>query len=297
MNRFLIVGANSFTATHLSRCILSHGDAEVFGADIHPESINTDIYSRYLRIDTTGNWALSLLRETRPHYLINCAGLFRGSPAELLNVNLMITARLISAMAELKLELQKSLFIGSAAEYGVPISIPISESHELNPVNPYGLSKKFQSELLGSSGADFILVRPFNLVGQGLNANLVIPSIISRLKSSPDGKIRMGNLDSKRDFISVTDAVGAMYQLMINPETQGIYNIASSIGVSIKEILGMIEQVSGRSINVIQDPELISPNDVPEITGDISRIREEIGWSPQVELMQELKSMWEAAVY
>jgi UDP-glucose 4-epimerase len=40
----------------------------------------------------------------------------------------MITARLISAMAELKLELQKSLFIGSAAEYGVPISIPISES-------------------------------------------------------------------------------------------------------------------------------------------------------------------------
>ena len=135
-----------------------------------------------------------------------------------------------------------------------------------------------------------LIARPANHTGPGQSTKFVAVSFAKQLlavKRGEQGEIRVGNLDSIRDFTDVRDVVRA-YRLIIERGQSGLaYNITTNARVRIGELLEMLRRLTGVSASIVVDPELFRPSDA-SLRLDVSRLREHTGWSPKHTLEQTL---------
>jgi GDP-4-dehydro-6-deoxy-D-mannose reductase len=185
---------------------------------------------------------------------------------------------------------QKSLktrvvIIGSAAEYGV-VNIaenPIRESRLLAPVSVYGLSKSWQSQLIGlyrSAGLDVLGARVFNLYGCGISDLLFAGRVQNQIRDVLDGKkesIEVGQLTAVRDYISTEDAAIQLLAIIQRGLPGEIYHVASGVPVTMQEILQRQLTAVGLSFSIVKESAQFSNRsgyDVPMIYADISKTLE-----------------------
>ncbi len=182
------------------------------------------------------------------------------------------------------------LIPGSSEEYGRVRAedLPLSEAAPLRPDSPYGASKVAQDFLglqyhLGRA-LDVVRVRPFNLIGPGQSERFAIPSFARQIAEVEAGLrepvIMVGNLDVRRDFTDVRDAVRAYEQILAKGEAGEVYNVGGGCFRTVREILDGLCALSSRTLQIQVDPTRFRPSDAPVVQSDCRKIRDSIGWSP-----------------
>lgn len=186
---------------------------------------------------------------------------------------------------------------GSSEEYGLvkPEEVPITEENPLRPLSPYAVSKITQDymgyQYLQSYGLRVIRTRAFNHSGPRRPPTFVDSSFAKQVtdieKGLQEPVIDVGNLEAIRDFSDVRDVVEA-YWLATEKAVPGeVYNIASGLGIAVKDLLKRILELSKvKNITVRQDPKRIRPSDVPILIGNAEKFSKRTGWHPKISYLE-----------
>ena len=112
-----------------------------------------------------------------------------------------------------------------------------------------------------------------------------------RIRHARDAEIVVGNLDARREITDVRDTVRA-YRLLVERGTPGRpYNVCSGRAIGIGEVVDRLIARSKTRVRIRVDPARFRPNDVPLVAGNPARIRQELGWTPQIPLEQTLDDL------
>lgn len=244
----------------------------------------------------------ALIAELRPTHVFHLAGIFRGSAGDIYRVNLQASLRLLDVLQRESPDTHV-LLVGSAAEYGIlpAEAMPLTEDHPCSPISHYGLSKlgvTLAARQLAEEGKlACVVARPFNLTGAGMPTVLVAGAIAARIKEAiaqGGDSIRLGNLDSQRDFVDVADAAEALVRMMQAEAWGQVFHVCSGRGVSVRSLVDIFTSFVPSPIKVVVDPALVRPNDPPIITGDPGKSSRTFGFRVRVPLEESLRQAWDA---
>jgi len=105
----------------------------------------------------------------------------------------------------------------------------------------------------------------------------------------------VGNLSPRRDFTDVRDVVAA-YRLLAGSTVSGeVFNVASGVDVAIEEVVVALERLAGVELDLVVDPDLLRPVDIPVLRGDASKLTAATGWARRFSLEQSLADVLAAA--
>jgi GDP-4-dehydro-6-deoxy-D-mannose reductase len=298
----LITGAAGFTGRYLCRYLRAVSEElNIIGVDIAGAS--KELYDTMYSIDITNfQQVRTLLNQTRPQYIIHLAGTFGTEDTQcLFNVNVLSMSSLLEAILK---EVPQSIFLatGSASEYGKVDSmhLPVTEQCPCIPVMPYGLSKYLATQIAQYyyrvHGLCNMIVRPFQLIGNGVTLRLAPGAFASRLleaKKAGLSEIQVGNLESSRDFLDVRDAVKAIWLLCQNPKPGEIFNLCSGNPVKICDLLALMQTVLGTNLQYITEQSFLRGKaDVNRVYGSYEKINKHCSWQPELSLEESIKQLF-----
>ena len=247
---------------------------------------------------------IATLRPQRVYHLAAQASVSQSweNPAETLTNNIVGQVHLFQAVIAAGLQ-PRILVIGSNEEYGPvrPEDLPVGEEHPLRPISPYAVSKVAQ-DLLGyqyfvSHRLHCVRMRPFNHIGPRQSEAFVAASFAKQIAEAEAGlqepMIRVGNLETQRDFTDVRDVVRGYWLATERGEPGEVYNIGSGRAVAIGNILQRLVAYARLPLKVEQDPGMFRPADIPISYADCRKLRLRTGWEPSIALEQTLKDMLE----
>lgn len=289
----LVTGSGGFVGSELLRHLEAAGD-EVVGLDHRSSGDVTDPEA-----------TRAFLVRHRPDAVYHLAavshiGASWSAPLEVFRVNAEGALNVLRASAEAGVG--RVLLVGSADEYGAVSEedLPLTEDAPLRPLTPYGASK-VAAEYLGlqaylGEGLPVIRVRAFNHTGASQPERFVIPALARRIAAvERDGRkeVPVGSLEPVRDFTDVADVVTA-YRLLVERGQPGeVYNVCSGVGRSVAEIADRLLTLARYQIELVPDPGLVRPVDVPRLVGDNTRLRGATGWAPSVPFEETLARVLE----
>ena len=179
----------------------------------------------------------------------------------------------------------------SAYVYGVPQRLPIAESHQVAPNNPYAHSKWLGEELCrfyaGQFGVQVTVLRPFNIFGPGQGADFLIPTILRQART--ETLITVKDASPRRDYLHLDDFVTALERALESEAPFSLFNVGSGESVSVGELLDMVVRHSPRPLRWASSGE-VRVNEIPDTAADISAIKDALQWSPQLALEDFLRS-------
>lgn len=236
-----------------------------------------------------------IISNVKPDYIFHLAGINHGLNYEdFYKVNVAGTKDLLEAVRKENTCCPRILVIGSSMEYGIvePEALPIKEENPTKPVSDYGRSKLAQTlECLRyhkEFGLDIVVARTFNIIGPGISYRSVAGTIAKQIAEAEGNSIRrakvirIGNLESKRDFVDVEDVVKAYVLLITKGRGGEIYNVCSGKAYSAKYILDFLLSQTAEKFTIQQDLEKIRPCDIPCQVGNFLKIHRELNWKPLV---------------
>jgi UDP-glucose 4-epimerase len=194
---------------------------------------------------------------------------------------------------------KRFILSSTAATYGMPDSMPITEDFPVQPINPYGRSKRMIEEMLAwydrAYGMKWIALRYFNAAGAIEAAGEdhepethLIPNVIRAATGKRDKIMVFGNDyptpdgTCVRDYIHVADLADAHLRAMAylrNGGESDIFNLGNAQGTSVLEVIEAVKQVSGRDFPV----EIAErrPGDPPVLVASSEKAERVLGWKPQ----------------
>jgi GDP-6-deoxy-D-talose 4-dehydrogenase len=286
MSRILITGHDGFTGHYLWQHLERSGH-ELFALNIDGRPVD-------LR---QGEMVEKAVQAICPEKIIHLAAISSVDHADIkqiYDVNLWGTRNLLQAAEKATSTLETIVIASSANIYGNQ-SGQLSEAAPVSPLNDYAVSKA-AVELLAETYRDrlpIILVRPFNYTGAGQSTRFIVSKIIDHLRTGK-AEIHLGNLDIARDFSDVRDICHFYAALASNSEAIGrVYNLCSGRSVELKQILEMAFELTGRSLEVIQDPQFMRNNDIKILFGDPAKINKLLGIYKRYDLRETLAWMLE----
>ena len=249
----------------------------------------------------------TLLEEEKADYLFHLAAQSSvayswKNPGLTIDVNIKGCANLLDAVRQLDYK-PRVLLIGSGEEYGHirAKECPIVEDNVLRPGNIYAATKSCQN-MMGriysdAYDLDIMMVRAFNHIGPNQTPMFVVADFCKQVadieKGLTEPVIYVGNLSARRDFTDVRDVVRA-YAMLVKGGVKGeTYNVGTGHAIAIQEILDMIVSQSSVDIKVEVDKNKLRPVDVPIIEPDITKIKNTVGWVPEIKLETTLKETLE----
>ena len=229
-----------------------------------------------------------------------------SDPVGYYDTNLSGTVNLLRGLAEVTRrsgEPVRLVFASTVMVYGPSNGQPIDEQHEAAPMSPYGASKLACEQLLayqaatGALGA--ISLRVFAAAGAvGRHGDRDLGRLIPKALAVARGQAPYfevnGDGAAVREFTHVADVAEAYLQALeaVKPGTHEVYNIGRGSGVTVREILAMVEEVTGRPIPVHHRPAQPEP---AALIADNRRARDLLGWQPtRSSLRQIIADAWQA---
>jgi GDP-4-dehydro-6-deoxy-D-mannose reductase len=247
------------------------------------------------------NTIKEIICSIKPDAIIHLAGINNGTLKDLLSTNVVGTQNLLGAVINENASC-RVLVISSSSIYGYSGECLINESQNYQPVTNYGISKAAQEMIALSYYKDknlpVVIARPFNLIGPGQSDQFVCGHIISQIQRIKKGGVNdliIREIESKRDFIDVRDAVEGYFSLIVHPEFEDrcaghVFNISSGKSYSVLDIIHVLEEIIGKEVNLIiseQNPK----NIVPDQRGNNKLITEITGWTPQIPIKKSMFDM------
>jgi GDP-4-dehydro-6-deoxy-D-mannose reductase len=184
--------------------------------------------------------------------------------------------------------------VSTGALYDPTQPLPLEEKSRTASNSPYAVGK-LSAEAVAlyfrGRGIDTVTARPFNHIGPGQGRGFLLPDLYAQLHEAESGDtIRVGNLDTRRDYTDVRDIARA-YSDLVEAEklNYSLYNVCSDKSISGFQILDIIRKVAGlEDINALVDPSKLRPNEIMDIRGDYSRLYNDTGWTPSVSLEETI---------
>jgi len=184
----------------------------------------------------------------------------------------------------------------SSYVYGPPQYLPVDESHPVNSFNPYAQTKVICESLCEGYHRDFkipvIVLRPFNIYGAGQSGNLLIPEIIQQLK---EGKttVQLKDASPKRDYINVLDIALSLKACIDTGNTEHrTYNLCSGKSYSVLELTEIVNSLLKTKV-MFEFSKTDRPNEVNDARGCNMKIFNELGWKPNMDLLDGMKDIIE----
>ncbi len=235
------------------------------------------------------------------------------NPLKYYRNNVVNTINLLEAMEEFGVK--NFIFSSSAAVYGIPEKIPISENAPLNPINPYGETKATVERILrdlanSKDNFRYVSLRYFNVAGADpegkigfaypeathliIRALKVAKGEIEKLEiygtdyPTPDGTCI-------RDYIHVMDIAEAhliALEYLFDGGKSDVFNCGYGHGFSVKEVVETVKKVTDREFKVIEAER--RPGDPPFLVADNSKIKEKLQWKPKYDDLEFIiKTAWD----
>jgi GDP-4-dehydro-6-deoxy-D-mannose reductase len=290
--RVLITGADGFVGGHLRDHLGERGDT-VAGVDRARADVRDAEAMRRAVREATPDVVFHLAAQ--PHV----AKSFQD-PIGTFSVNVLGTVAVLEAV---RAESPRArVVVASSAEvYGRARAeeLPLVERSELRPATPYAASKVAQEvcahQYRRSHGLDVVVVRSFNAVGPRQSTEFALPAFASQLARVAHGAepvLRVGNLSAERDFTDVRDVARA-YRLLAEKGAPGdTYNLCSGRAVAIHDALEVLIRASGLDVRIEIDPARMRPVDTPRLVGSYARLREAVGWEPEISLERTMEDLF-----
>jgi UDP-glucose 4-epimerase len=206
--------------------------------------------------------------------------------------NVLATQRLLEAAAAARTP--RLVLASSSSVYGDARELPLREDQACHPVSPYGVSKlatEHLAYLYGKlHGLHLVSLRYFTVYGPRQRPDMAFHRF---LKAACDGsRIHVfGDGGQTRDFTFVSDIVAATRAAAVAGRPGGIYNVGGGERVSINDVLGMIEDVSERRLEVAR--EAPQKGDMRDTFADTTAARRDLGFRSTVPLREGLAREWE----
>ena len=250
---------------------------------------------------------MSAISEAEPHEIYNLGavshvGISFTQPELTANVTGLGVLRLLEAIRNLKKQEQIRVYQASSSEiYGRVREVPQNELTPLHPRSPYGCAKSFAHhicvnyrEAYGMYISCGIL---FNHESEKRGHEFVtrkISSGVARIKHNKQQKIKLGNIEAKRDWGYAGDYVQAMW-LMLQQDKPDDFVIATGETHTVREFAEIAIKVAGLNGSVEEfidiDPAFIRPSEVDILIGDSTKAKNILGWQPQVKFDELVQLM------
>jgi UDP-glucose-4-epimerase GalE len=226
--------------------------------------------------------------------------------------NVCSTLTLLKEMLDRQIDI--FIFSSSCATYGEPLEIPITENHLQNPINPYGRSKLMVEQILADFGRAYglkhVSLRYFNAAGADPEGEVgedhdpethLIPLILKTALGQRDSIHVFGDdyptRDGTciRDYIHIADLAQAhllALEKLLNGAPSDKYNLGNGNGFSVKEVIEVAREITGRSIPAVVAER--RPGDPAELIGSSEKAVRGLGWRPRFDdLHTIIETAWE----
>ena len=235
-----------------------------------------------------------------------------SEPAKYYENNVIQTFRLLREMV--KHDVKNFIFSSTCAVYGIPEKIPIPEEHLRAPANPYGKTKLAVEHMLEdfsrAYNIKYVFLRYFNAAGADYRAGIgedhfpethlipiVLDAAMGRRKKvnvfGTDYPTRDGTCI--RDYIHVADLAQAhtlAAKYLKEDRESGAFNLGIGQGFSVREVIDIVEEVTGKKISISEAPR--REGDPPVLIADSTRAINVLRWKPEYSSLEDIiSSAWE----
>lgn len=314
----LVVGGAGYIGSHMVKLLLEQGFRVVILDSLEAGHRESVLGGDFVQGDAGDALLLARLFTDYPfdgvmHFASHIqVGESVSDPAKYYQNNVCNTLTLLDAMRQHGIG--RFIFSSSAAVYGEPQAVPITESHPKNPINPYGKSKWMIEQVLAdydsAYGLRSVCFRYFNAAGadpEGLigerhqpETHLIPLVLMAASGRLPQVKLFGEDYDTPdgtciRDYVHVNDLCQAHF-LALESLLQGggsaAFNLGNGSGFSIREVIDTVERVTGKKIPVVIAQR--RTGDPAWLVADASLARKKLGWRPQYsDLKQIIRHAWQ----
>jgi len=316
MNKILVTGGAGYIGSFMVRELKSEGFETVILDNLsqgHKESVK-DFRLEVIDLVTEKEKLDKLLSSEKFDGVVHMASFIQmgesyRNPAKYYRNNVVGFMNLMDSMREHSVG--NIIVSSSAGIYGNPERVPIKEDDAKNPLNPYGETKYAIERMLEdydtAYGIKFISIRYFNAAGGATDGSIgedhpeeshLIPNIIKSALSGTEFTLFGDDYDTPdgtcvRDYIHVLDLVKAhslAMEKLINGSQSAFYNAGMGRGYSNKEVIKIVEEVTGEKINIKVLPK--REGDANALYADTGKIQSELSWQPKHSIEDIVKSAY-----
>jgi UDP-glucose 4-epimerase len=306
MNKSIaVIGGGGFIGTNLANFFIEQDyEVLIIGRSVidNPNNTNDKIKRRLIDVNMTSKLIQALEGYENIVWLVNdlVPGVSMDSLVDDFTFNVSPLIHFLESVNKLEY-LKRFVFISSGGTiYGDSLDkIFFKEDSLKNPISAYGLSKIIAENYINfitvRSSFKSIVLRPSNVYGNHQNfkkpqgiVGYAFNALINNktIDLYADGRVI-------RDFVHVLDlaeAIKCCIENKLQIANTVTYNIGSQEGYTIREILDMINEVSGRDIETVSKPSRVFDCEFNVL--NISKINSELGWKPKVKIREGLEEVW-----
>lgn len=295
MTRCLVLGGSGFIGRHLVPKLVERGLETVVG-DLVP---NPD--APFVKVDQRDgasiHEALSDVDVVIHLAWTSTPQSGTDNPAQDVTSNILGSLNIFRACVEQKV--RRVVFCSSGgAIYGNPQQLPIVESHPLEPLSSYGITKlaveKYLLLFSNLYGLEYMIMRPGNAYGEGQvggRGQGVIAAALTAVRSGQPLTV-WGDGSVVRDYVHVSDIAQAISLATTAEVSNLIFNVGSGHGLSLNDLIGLIDEVTRRQVKVLYTAQRVI--DAPINILDSSFAHSTLDWAPGVAIKEGLLRQWHA---
>lgn len=318
MTKVFVSGGAGYIGSHVVKLLGEKGFDIMVYDNLSTGSQNSVLYGKLAKGDILDFDGLtSAMADFQPDVVMHFAAKIVvpesvAEPLKYYENNVCGALNVIKAMKECGIN--RFIFSSTAAVYGEPKKLPLSEDMPLNPVNPYGRSKALVERVLEdfSKAQDFryVSLRYFNVAGadpegrigeRKKDATHLITMCVRTACGKRDRLYIYGTDYSTpdgtciRDYIHVMDLADAhvlALEYLLEGGRGDVFNCGYGRGYSVQQVVDSAKKVTGVDFPVEYAPR--RPGDPPELVADSTKIKQKLGWKPKYDDMDFIiKTAWE----
>lgn len=295
--RILVTGAGGFLGSHICHHLGQQGHSIAAIDKFSPGPDSSGLYphlSGFFEISLPDSTFVTLLRQFQPDMLVHCAGSASvpysiQKPYDDFRLSVELSAFILENLRQF-LPSCHFIFLSSAAVYGNPGTLPISEETPCKPISPYGYHK-YMSEILCEEystlhGIKTSVLRIFSAYGERLRKQVIFDLCRKFSDPSVESVQVYGTGEETRDFIHASD-IARTIECILKAGASGIFNVASGIQTSIREVVDIVKD-SLQSNKQVSYTGSSRAGDPLYWQADISRLND-LGFSHHVSLSSGIR--------
>ena len=289
--KVLVTGGAGFIGSHIAEYLVQRGDDVTI-----LDNLNTGKKNNLVKINDKINFVNGDIRDYKllEKLVSDTVSVFHEAALasvqqsfdmkdEYVDVNVRGTENILKLAKEYGF---KIVYASSSSVYGNPKKIPITESDDRKPINPYAQTKlddEYLAKKYSEMGVRVIGLRYFNVFGprQSKEYAGVIKLFLEKIKQKIPPKINGDGLQT-RDFVHIDDVVMANILAMDSNIKHEFFNVGTGNSISILELANVIIHASNLPLEPIHGPEL--SGDVRATQADTTLIRKLLNWEPTIRL-------------
>ncbi len=303
--KIMVTGGAGYIGSHVVKLLGKAGYDIVVVDDLSSGHRDSVLYGDFVQGNAGDRAFMSdVIDKYSPEAVLHFAAFIQvgesvTKPIKYYRNNTVNTMNLLETLVEKNIN--KFIFSSTAAVYGTPESVPVTEEAPLVPINPYGASKRFVEQILSdlsiAASLNYVALRYFNVAGadpEGQLGQMYKESthLITRALKTAKGefeKLQIYGTDyptpdgtGVRDYIHINDLAGAhitALEYLLDGGSSDVFNLGYGSGFSVREIIDVSKKVTGVDFTVEETAR--REGDPAELIASSDKIQNKLGWKPE----------------